>query len=90
MKPPEWSLDQLFRGQSMVVVMDGIQDPGNAGAIVRSAEAFGATGVMFLKNTVNPFNPKLLRASAGSIFRVPIVPWIESDADAGRREKQRS
>ena len=43
-RPPEWSIDQLFRGQSLVVVLDGLQDPGNAGAIVRAAEAFGATG----------------------------------------------
>ena len=55
------------------MVLDGVQDPGNAGAIVRAAEAFGATGVVFLKGTVSPFNPKTLRASAGSLFRVPFV-----------------
>ena len=76
-RPPEWSISQLFRGQSLVVVLDGIQDPGNAGAIVRAAEAFGATGVMFLKGTVSPNNPKALRASAGSLFRVPVVAGIE-------------
>jgi TrmH family RNA methyltransferase len=72
-RPPEWSVDDLFRGQSLVVVLDGIQDPGNAGTIVRAAEAFGATGVMFLKGTVSPHNPKALRASAGSLFRVPVL-----------------
>ena len=72
-RPPEWSVEQFFRGQSLVVVLDGIQDPGNAGTIVRAAEAFGATGVMFLKGTVSPHNPKTLRASAGSLFRVPVV-----------------
>ncbi len=56
--PPSWTLEQLFRGGSLVVVLDGVQDPGNAGAIVRAAEAFGATGVMFLKGSVSPFNPK--------------------------------
>ena len=56
-----------------MVVLDGVQDPGNAGAIVRAAEAFGATGVMFLKGTVSPYNPKTLRASAGSLFRMPFV-----------------
>src|SRR5579862_8152552 len=64
-RPPEWSIDQLFRGQSMVVVLDGLQDPGNAGTIARAAEAFGATGLIFLKGTVSPWNPKTLRASAG-------------------------
>jgi TrmH family RNA methyltransferase len=77
-RPPEWTIPQLFRGQSLVVVLDGLQDPGNAGAIVRAAEAFGATGVMFLKGTVSPWNPKTLRASAGSLFRVPLAVGIET------------
>src|SRR4029077_9374462 len=76
-EPPSWTLEQLFRGRSLVVVLDGLQDPGNAGAIVRAAEAFGSTGVMFLKGTVSPFNPKTLRASAGSLFRVPFVHGLD-------------
>jgi TrmH family RNA methyltransferase len=76
-RPPLWTLDQLFRGRSLVVILDGLQDPGNAGTIVRAAEAFGATGVVFLKGTVNPYNPKCLRASAGSIFRVPLVSGMD-------------
>jgi len=73
-KPPEWNPDQLFRGRPLVVLLDGLQDPGNAGSIVRAAEAFGATGVLFLKGAVSPFNPKTLRASAGSLFRLPFLP----------------
>jgi TrmH family RNA methyltransferase len=76
-RPPSWSLDQLFRGQSLVIVLDGVQDPGNAGTIIRSAEAFGATGVALLKGSVNPYNPKCLRSAAGSIFRVPLAAGIE-------------
>jgi TrmH family RNA methyltransferase len=76
-RPPAWTLGQLFRGQPLVVVLDGVQDPGNSGAIVRSAEAFGATGAVFLKGSANPYNPKCLRASAGSVFRVPIVTGLE-------------
>jgi RNA methyltransferase, TrmH family len=72
-KPPCWKLEQLFHRESPLVVLDGLQDPGNAGAIVRAAEAFGATGVIFTKGTVSPFNPKTLRASAGSLFRVPFA-----------------
>jgi TrmH family RNA methyltransferase len=72
-RPPAWTLDQLLRGRSLVVVLDGVQDPGNAGAILRAAEAFGATGVVFLKGTVSPYNPKCLRASAGSVYRLPVV-----------------
>jgi TrmH family RNA methyltransferase len=75
-RPPEWSIDQLFRGRSLVIVLDGLQDPGNAGAIARAAEAFGATGLMFVKGTVSPYHPKTLRASAGSLFRIPFVSGL--------------
>ena len=77
--PPSWVLEQLFRGRSLVVVLDGVQDPGNAGTIVRAAEAFGATGVMFLKGSASPFNPKTLRASAGSLFRIPYVHALDAE-----------
>lgn len=76
-RPPAWTLDQLLRGRSLLVVLDGIQDPGNAGAIVRAAEAFGGTGAAFLKGTVSPYNPKSLRASAGSVFRLPLVASVD-------------
>ena len=77
-KPPEWKLEQLFRGKALVVVLDGMQDPGNAGTIARAAEAFGATGILFLKGSVSPYNPKTLRASAGSLFRVPFVSGVDA------------
>jgi RNA methyltransferase, TrmH family len=76
-RPPRWTVEQVFRGQSLAVILDGLQDPGNAGAILRAAEAFGATGVAFLKGTVSPYNPKCLRASAGSVFRVPLVAAMD-------------
>src|SRR6266446_4332525 len=74
--PPSWKLEQTLCG--LTVALDGLQDPGNAGAIVRAAEAFGATGVVFTKGTVSPFNPKTLRASAGSLFRVPFVHGLDA------------
>jgi TrmH family RNA methyltransferase len=77
-KPPEWKLEQLFRGCALVVVLDGVQDPGNAGAIARAAEAFGATGILFLKGSVSPWNPKTLRASAGSLFRIPCLHGVDA------------
>ena len=77
-RPPVWSLDQLFRGASLLIVLDGIQDPGNAGAILRAGEAFGATGIIFLKGTVSPYNPKAVRASAGSVFRIPLATGLDS------------
>ena len=74
---------------SMVIILDGIQDPGNAGAIVRAAEAFGATGAIFMKGTVNPYNPKVLRASAGSLFRLPMIHGLDEGqarAELGQRK----
>jgi TrmH family RNA methyltransferase len=76
-RPRTWTLDRLLPAHPLLVVLDGLQDPGNAGAVVRAAEAFGATGAVFLKGSVNPYNPKALRASAGSLFRLPIVSALE-------------
>src|SRR6202140_2851286 len=56
-----------------IIVLAGLQDPGNLGTILRSAEAFGSPGVVIGQGTVSPFNSKVIRASAGSIFRLPVV-----------------
>jgi len=58
---------------ALVVVMAGAQDPGNVGTIARSAEAFGATGVVTTRGSADPWSPKALRASAGSGLRVPVL-----------------
>jgi RNA methyltransferase, TrmH family len=73
LRPRVWAWDDLTSGSALVVMLDGIQDPGNAGTIIRSAEAFGATGVIFLKGCARVANGKLLRATAGSIFRLPFL-----------------
>ena len=64
-------LERLQVGPVIVVV--GLRDPGNLGTIVRSAEAFGSAGVVLGEGTVSPLNAKVVRASAGSIFRLPVV-----------------
>jgi RNA methyltransferase, TrmH family len=87
--PPEWSLEQLFRRQPLLVVLDGLQDPGNAGAIARAAEAFGATGLLFLKGTVSPYNSKTLRASAGSLFRLPFLHGLDAALARAAIEQKR-
>ena len=67
-------IEDLFRTpEPLVVVVSGIQDPGNLGTILRSAEAFEAAGIILTEGTVSPLNPKSVRASAGSIFRLPVV-----------------
>jgi TrmH family RNA methyltransferase len=66
--------DVLTKSQSgPLVAIAGVQDPGNLGTILRSAEAFEARGVLLGEGTVSPFNSKVIRASAGSVFRVPLV-----------------
>jgi TrmH family RNA methyltransferase len=61
------------QSQSVVLVLESLQDPGNLGTLLRSAEAFGAQQIFLTPDTVNQWNPKVVRASAGSVFRMPIV-----------------
>ena len=71
----EFSLEEIMERLQVgpLVVIAGLQDPGNLGTILRSAEAFGGAGVILGEDTVSPFNAKVVRASAGSIFRVPVI-----------------
>jgi TrmH family RNA methyltransferase len=65
--------DLLAAPEPLIVAAAGVQDPGNLGTIIRSAEAFGAAGLLVGAGTVSPYNPKVVRASAGSLFRLPVV-----------------
>ncbi len=70
-----------------IVVAAGLQDPGNLGTILRSAEAFGAAGVFLTEGTVSPYNAKALRGSAGSIFRLPFVAISSGELIALLRQR---
>jgi RNA methyltransferase, TrmH family len=70
----------LRRPQALLVVACGLQDPGNLGTLMRSAQALGAAALVTLRETVSPFNPKALRASAGAILRLPVFPHREAGA----------
>jgi RNA methyltransferase, TrmH family len=72
----------------LVILTAALQDPGNFGAIVRSSEAFAATGIIALPGTVDVWNQKALRASAGSAFRVPVVQEKSSPAFAALAERR--
>jgi tRNA(Leu) C34 or U34 (ribose-2'-O)-methylase TrmL len=61
-------------------VLHQVRDPGNAGTIVRSADAAGASAVVFTQGSVDPYNPKAVRATAGSIFHLPIVRGLDTEA----------
>jgi TrmH family RNA methyltransferase len=80
--PPVFGIDDVMGvggAAALILVAAGLQDPGNMGTLVRSAEAFGATGVLTTPGTVSAWNQKALRASVGSVFRVPVVPVTASD-----------
>jgi TrmH family RNA methyltransferase len=77
--PRVWELADALGGTPLLLIAVGLQDPGNLGTLIRSAEAFGATGVLVTQGTVSAWNQKALRASAGSVFRVPVVAVTEAD-----------
>jgi RNA methyltransferase, TrmH family len=60
-------------GPALILIAAGLQDPGNLGTLIRSAEAFGATQLLTTTETVSPWNQKCIRASAGSVFRMPML-----------------
>ncbi|MGD8351745.1 MAG: RNA methyltransferase [Nitrospirota bacterium] len=66
-------LGSIRESAGPVVVLDGVGDPGNAGTIIRTADAAGASAVIVLEGTCDPFGQKALRASSGSIFNIPVV-----------------
>jgi len=66
--------------QDLLVLVDGIRDPGNLGTIIRSADAAGADGVLILKGSVDPYNSKTLRSTMGSIFHMPVLPVVDRES----------
>jgi RNA methyltransferase, TrmH family len=78
---PERNLEAVLAGPDVIVVIAcGLQDPGNLGSILRSAHAFGASALLTLSNTVSPFNPKVVRSSAGAIIHLPVFTEMSSDS----------
>jgi RNA methyltransferase, TrmH family len=78
----EFSIDDLLERLQIgpIVVVIGLQDPGNLGTILRSAEAFGSGGIVLGEGTVSLYNSKAVRASAGSVFRLPVVTAKSTEA----------
>lgn len=73
-KRPEYSLDQLLQESTpLLMVLENLQDPGNLGTIIRTGEGAGITGVIMNRGTVDVYNPKTIRATMGSVYRVPFV-----------------
>ena len=77
-KKPEYELSELFKGeQTHLLILESIQDPGNLGTMVRTGEGAGISGVIMNQTTVDLFNPKTIRSTMGSIYRVPF--YVTSD-----------
>ncbi|MFA5634402.1 MAG: RNA methyltransferase [Anaerovoracaceae bacterium] len=74
----KWDTESFFgadkrKGHGNLLVLDRIQDPGNAGTLIRTAEAAGYQGILILKGTVDLYSPKVVRATSGSLFRMPLL-----------------
>ena len=79
---PEYSAADLFKGNKpLIVIVDAIQDPGNLGTMVRTALAASVSGMILTKGTVDPYNPKVVRAAMGALFAMPMI-WDLSYAEA--------
>lgn len=84
---PRHTLEELASAAGPgVLLLDAVQDPGNVGTLIRAARAFGLRGVVALDGTVDPWNPKAVRASAGASFHLPVLkeswdavePWLRA------------
>ncbi len=71
--------DIIFETTPLVVVLNGIQDPGNLGTIIRTSAAAGVNAVLLTKGTVDLYNPKVVRSTMGSLFQVPIVSGLDDN-----------
>ncbi len=77
MKKQKYDLSSTIEKSSFVVVLDSLQDPGNLGTILRTADAAGADCIILSKGCVDIYSPKVLRATMGSIFHVPVIDGIQ-------------
>lgn len=66
------TIDSIYDDKNFFVVLDSLQDPGNMGTIIRTADAAGVSGVIISKGCVDIYNPKVLRSTMGSLFHVPV------------------
>ncbi|MGB9791574.1 MAG: 23S rRNA (guanosine(2251)-2'-O)-methyltransferase RlmB [Thermacetogeniaceae bacterium] len=87
-RKPVWEEDKILeRDKGIWVALDAIQDPGNLGTIIRTAEAVGAEAVFLGEGTADLYNPKALRATMGSVFRVPTFSRVNLGELLGRMKK---
>ncbi len=72
-KMPEYSVEDMIEKAGTLVLLENVRDPGNLGTIIRTAEAAGVAGVILSKESVDIYNPKVIRSTMGAVYRVPFV-----------------
>ena len=72
-KMPEYSLDEMLATAGTLMLLENLRDPGNLGTIIRTAEAAGVSGVILSKESVDIYNPKVIRSTMGAVYRVPFL-----------------
>ncbi|MBQ8947618.1 MAG: RNA methyltransferase [Lachnospiraceae bacterium] len=80
-KAADHSLEEILDAGSLFCILDGLQDPGNLGTIFRTAEAAGVAGVIMSRDTVSIYNPKSVRSTMGTLFRMPFV-YVDDTVEA--------
>ena len=75
----DWSLEEILEGvkNPLLMILEDLQDPGNLGTIIRTGEGAGITGVILSRTSVDVFNPKVIRSTMGSVYRVPVL-YVDS------------
>jgi TrmH family RNA methyltransferase len=87
-KIKEFSLGELWsEGSNIILALDAIRDPGNVGTLIRTADAFGINGVILSSDTVEVYNPKVVRSTMGSIFHLPIFDDVDLEKTIPRLKK---
>lgn len=88
-KQPEYRLEEILKqDRPLLMILENLQDPGNLGTIIRTGEGAGITGVIMTAKTVDIFNPKVIRATMGSVFRVPFL-YVEDMEDTLKKLKEK-
>lgn len=88
-RKPAWTWEHIEKRKGLILILDGIQDPGNASTIIRTAEAAGAAGLVTTPGTARLFSPKALRGAAGSTLRLPVLEHRTPEEIAARLKKMK-
>ena len=90
LRKPVWTIQDILRGDSpLIMILEDLQDPGNAGTILRTGEGAGVSGVLLTKTCVDITNPKVIRSTMGSVYRMPFL-YVESVVSLAQELKDRN